>query len=235
MRQVLLASDPSEEAQNRIFRSIADEVRKDTVEFHNAQSAFVKLIREFVQTREQMFSEEEKAFAQYIKAFKDSSVKLGNLPKRAESLLSALEDSGSRTSQIVAALEAGLHEAADSYRREVENVRGSFIAARDQFNTEATSVGKTLNNTIAALNDYTSKLSQTVSSSVRIGEDLGKSVNDFSSQIGAVRSRMESFATDLGQIAADVKAIDQIVDELVVILRDRMLALTMVSQNERPI
>jgi hypothetical protein len=235
MRQILLASDPSEETQDRIFRTIAEEVRKDTVEFHNTQTMFVKLIREFVQTREQMFSEEEKAFAQYIKAFKDSSVKLANLPKRAESLLGALEDSGSRISQIVSALETGLNEAADSYRRDVDNVRGSFIAAREQFNAEATSLGKTLNTTIATLNDYASKLSQTASSSARISEDLGNSVSGLSAQIGSVHDRIEHFATDLGRIASDLKAIDQIVDELVIILRDKLLALRTVSQNERPI
>src|SRR5205807_1762760 len=51
-RQRLLANDTAEEAQDRIFRRIADEVKKDTVEFHETQKLFVNLIREFAHARE---------------------------------------------------------------------------------------------------------------------------------------------------------------------------------------
>jgi hypothetical protein len=80
MRQILLANDAAEEAQDRMFRTLAEEVRKDTVEFHQTQKLFVNLIREFVQTRERMFSEEEKASAEYLKVLREAATKLGGLP-----------------------------------------------------------------------------------------------------------------------------------------------------------
>ena len=87
MRQILLANDQAEEAQDRYSEPSRKKLRKDTVEFHDTQRLFVKLVREFVQVREEMFSSEEKAFAEYLKVLKDGALKLGALPKRVESVL----------------------------------------------------------------------------------------------------------------------------------------------------
>ncbi len=95
MRQLLLSRDPTEEAQDRVFQGLADEIRKDTLEFHQAQKLFVGLVKEFVQTREEMFAREEKAFSQYIEGLQEGATILGKIqrqyPKRVENLLDSIE------------------------------------------------------------------------------------------------------------------------------------------------
>jgi hypothetical protein len=39
MRQLLLSRDPSEEAHDRVLQTLAEEIRRDTVEFHRAQNS----------------------------------------------------------------------------------------------------------------------------------------------------------------------------------------------------
>jgi hypothetical protein len=169
MRQFLLAGDQSEEPQDRVFRALADEVKKDTVEFHDTQKLFVKLIKEFVQAREEMFSEEEKAFAEYLRSLREAASKLGNLPKRVEGTMAALEAGGARVAEISSALEDNLREAAEAYRRDAAEVGGAFMAAKGELNQQADSLANIAADAARSMSHFAGAVEKAASSAARGG------------------------------------------------------------------
>jgi hypothetical protein len=235
-RQRLISNDTAAEAQDRIFRRIADEVRKDIGEFHQTQKIFVGLIREFTQTREEMFSEEEKAFAEYLKALRDGALKLGALPKRVETTLTALDASGSRIAQITAQLEKTLQESVSTYQAGVQGLVAAFSTGRTLLDSECASLAKTIGNVANGLSGHTTTLGQMSSSAAQAVADFQKVVAEFSSSFGAGKKDIEIIVKDLQRIAADLAAVDQIADDLIRVLRDHITSFDKaLSQNERTI
>lgn len=234
MRQLLLAGDRSEDAQDRIFRTLADEIKKDTIEFHDTQKLFVGLIKEFVQARERMFSEEEKAFAEYLGALRESAAKLGNLPKRVESTMSALQGSGARIAEISATLEDGLRGAAQSYQRDEAALAAAFAAARDDLTQRAASLAKITGETSRGLGEFAGSLEKASSSASRSADEFSASAAALAAGIGAAQRNVSDLTRDLDRIATDLRAVDQIVGDLIGILRDHVAALNAEpSRHER--
>jgi hypothetical protein len=235
MRQILLASDQAEEAQDRIFRTIAEEVRKDTVEFHDTQKVFVALVKEFVQAREGMFSDEEKAFAEYLKALKDGALRLGALPKRVETVLSALEKSGTRIGEISSGLENGLSVTAERFRRDVDSLTGSFVGSRRQLGDEILSLAQAISDVAKQTEAVHATIGQSASVAEQTAKIFGDSVSGFSSKVDDARGGIDSLIKDLGRVATDLRGVDQITDDLIRILRERLAVLNDAFQRERPI
>jgi hypothetical protein len=234
MRQVLLAGDQSEDSQDRVFRTLADEVKKDTVEFHNTQKLFVSLIKEFVQTREEMFSEEEKASAEYLRTLKEAAAKLGNLPRRVETTMNALENGAARIAEVSATLESGLRDTADSYRRDAASIADAFAAARGQLNQQADALANIAGEAARRMSEFGGAVEKAASSAARSADDLTKTVGALATGIGAAQQNIGGLAEDLDRIASDLRAMDQIVGDLIGILRERIAALDeKSSRNER--
>jgi len=235
MRQILLANDQAEEAQDRIFRTIAEEVRKDTVEFHDTQKIFVKLVKEFVEAREGMFSEEEKAFADYLKALKDGLLRLGALPKRVEAVLAALEKSGARIAEISSGLEDGLGATAQRLRRDVDGLADSFVDGRKQLGDEILSLAQAVNEVAGRMDGFRAALGQSASSTEQAAKRFGGSVGEFSSKINDATQQIDSLLTDLNRMATDLRGVDQITDDLIRILRERLAVLNDAFHRERSV
>lgn len=235
MRQILLANDQAEEAQDRIFRTIAEEVRKDTVEFHDTQRLFVKLVKEFVQVREEMFSSEEKAFAEYLRVLKDGALRLGALPKRVESVLAALEKSGSRIAEISSGLENGLSNTAERFRRDVDSLTGSFVASRKQLGDEISSLAQATSDVAKQMEPVRATIGQSASSAQQAARAFADSVSGFSSRINDARQGIDSLIKDLSRMATDLRGVDQITDDLIRILRERLAVLNDEFHRERPL
>ena len=84
LRQLLIASDPDEHRQDEVFQSLSQTLREHASEFDRGQKALVVLIKEFVGTREELFSREEDAFQKYISQLERSSALTQKLNDAAE-------------------------------------------------------------------------------------------------------------------------------------------------------
>ncbi len=78
-RQMLISIDRSEDDTDAEFHRLADQIRRDTVEFHQAQELLAKFILEFVKTREENFTREQRAFKKYIDRLDTSQAALSEL------------------------------------------------------------------------------------------------------------------------------------------------------------
>jgi methyl-accepting chemotaxis protein len=235
MRQILVASDQAEEAQDRIFRSIAEEVRKDTVQFHETQKVFVALVKEFVDARETMFSDEEKAFAEYLKALKDGALRLGALPKRVETVLAALEKTGVRIAEISTGLETGLSETAERLRRDVDSVTDSFVGSRKQLGDGIVSLAQVVGDVAKQIEAVRATIGQSALATEQIAKTFGESVSGFSAKVNDARQEVDGLVKNLGSLANDLHGVDQIMDDLIRIIRDRLAVLSDAFQRERPV
>jgi len=235
MRQILLASDRAEEAQDRIFRTIAEEVRKDTLEFHDAQKLFVKLIKEFVQAREEMFSDEEKAFAEYLKALKDGAQRVGALPKRVETVMVALENTGSRVAEISSELESGLRTTAERYRHDIDGLTDCLMAGRKQLSNEIVNFAQGINEVAKRVGDFRDTMKNSVASTEQATKMFNDSVNGFSSRIHEAERGIGGLITELSRMTSDMQGIDQITDDLIRVLRDRLGMLSETFHRERSV
>ena len=234
-RQVLLASDQAEEAQDRIFRSIAEEVRKDTVEFHETQKVFVALVKEFVEVRETMFSDEERAFAEYLKALKDGALRLGALPKRVETVLAALEKTGTRIGEISAGLETGLSETAERFRNDVDGLTDSFIGSRKQLGDEIVSLAQVIGDVAKQIEAVRATIGLSALATEQTAKTFGESVSGFSSKVNDARQEVDGLVKNLASLANDLHGVDQIMDDLIRIIRERLAVLNDAFQRERPL
>jgi ABC-type transporter Mla subunit MlaD len=141
MRQLLLASDPGEEARDAVFQSLAREIRERTVDFHQAQSRFVALVQEFGSAHERMLSREEAAFERYVARLEAGSAQLGRLqeqyPERVESLLATLGDANARLERVG-------REAEQEHVRLREQLTRRILAAREAQEAELSRTAQTL-------------------------------------------------------------------------------------------
>jgi methyl-accepting chemotaxis protein len=230
MRQLLLSRDPGEEAQDQLFRSIADEVRKDTVEFHDAQKLFVKLVREFVQAREDLFAREETASAEYVQNLQDGAALLGEIqktyPKRIEGLLTAIETSGERLNDRCGQIEQSLARIAQSYAMGLEKDRDSLASAREAFQSELTTLRSAITESSSQLTIHYKELSELAQAYPQVGSTLVGAVAALSEAIKDVKGPIETLRGDIVRVGGDMRSIDKIVDDLVRILSEQMSALS---------
>jgi hypothetical protein len=205
MRQLLLSRDPGEEAQDRIFQTLADEIRKDAVEFHRTQKLFVDLVREFVQTREDLFVREEKAFAQYVERLREGATVLGKIqlqfPKLGEDLINSLEAGATKIKAIWSDQETTFGNIAKSYTEEFEREK-------------------------RMLSQHTEEIGRLAASYPQAGAVLTRSARELYDAVLQARQGVAGFSGDIAQISTDVKAIDKIVDDVVRLLRERLNALS---------
>jgi hypothetical protein len=235
MRQLLLANDRSEETQDRIFRSLVDEIRRDVVDFHNTQKLFVKLLKEFAQTREQMFSDEEKVSAQYLNALKNAAQRIGEIPSDVEGAMNMLRESGGRIADAAISLDSDLTTTIANFRSNLEAIGESFTITRNRISDELDAFAQTIN----SANDRISSVSASAEKGSLVAEGaanrFGASVDGFTSKVNDAGVKLQRLSEDLSRIAADLNEIDQITDDLIRILRERIDMLAATAHRERSI
>lgn len=177
MRQLLSSRDPTEKDYDTRFRELADEIRKDTVEFHDAQKLFINLITEFTKTREELMSREEKAFAEYVEHLKAGTTILSKIerqyPEKVEALLDAIDESARKLKERLDQVEAAFSHTATVYAEDMERERKSLAEGSRDFN--------------AQLSTLRSVLSEDVN---RERESLAEANHDFNNQLNALRSTL---------------------------------------------
>jgi hypothetical protein len=87
-RQALFAYAPGQQDQDTFYRNLEEELRRSASEFRKSQAELLEMLRLFIETRQTLFTDEERASRQYV----------GNLTKAAE----VFDDLNSRYPQIIA-------------------------------------------------------------------------------------------------------------------------------------
>src|SRR3989442_1518324 len=101
MRQALLARDPSEDAREAVFESLAEELRKHTVAFSSSQKQLIRMIDEFVRTRRDQLTSEEGAAAAYVKHLETATHQLSTLAHSLANGTSAVHDELTRAAKTL--------------------------------------------------------------------------------------------------------------------------------------
>lgn len=91
-RQLLFAYAPAQQDQDTFYRNLEEELRRSATEFRKSQADLLDLLKIFIQTRDILFAEEERASKKYIKGLsKAASIFDGFHEKYPELISSALE------------------------------------------------------------------------------------------------------------------------------------------------
>jgi hypothetical protein len=175
------------------------------VEFHRTQKLFVDLVRECVQSREDLFVREEQAFTKYVERLQEGATVLGNIqlrfPKLGEDLLNSFEIGVAKIKTIWTEQETTFGNIAKAY-------------------TEAFEREKQM------LSQHAEEIGRLAASYPQAGAALTRSARELYDAVLQAKQGVTGFSGDIGQISIDVKAIDKIVDDVVRLLRERLNALS---------
>lgn len=272
-RQTLHSRGVLEEERGAILRNLRNELTQHTETFADSQSRLVSLIQEFVSTREELFSEEERAAQEYVDQIKRSGHLLDEVDEtyrsklrefrervsdQLEALEATLEASRNRTeemeknveaalgtyraqsqelleislqqneraqSELRAALEANRGLVNDAIQRHEQRVRRLSAAADEYLDAEETAGGaiRELSEDLAAARSELRRFRERLSEIPDIVEQLPEELESAMRNLGEEAEKASSELSEtLNRIVEDVHAIDQIVDEVVEVLSERL-------------
>jgi len=253
-RQLLLSADRSEEDIDAEFHRLADKIRQDTVEFHQAQELLTKFILEFVKAQEANFTREQRAFKRYIEHLESSETALlgfiQDFPARTNSFVNDFRALGgpiktlhddlvtllSEQSTAYATTAQAFRSQIDELSSAVKNALTDHAEHLKQFD-KATQQGIQLATTFAtSAKDADGAISQTKDAVTELNDNL----KQVAQEIGKLPDETRDALKGLGEAAnearqtaksikSDVEQIDRIVDEIVNALSRRMSAPSLVS------
>jgi len=239
-RQILITTDPAENQREKIFQSLAGDLRQNANEFDSAQRKLVSLIQEFVSSREELFSREEQAFQKFLDGLERGSQILTEIettyPQRLQETLSTfdkhlvtLDKTVSDAGQSVGDLCAAARERSEDLARTGRNVEEHMSESVQHWDDASRSLTTALNTSAESLKLATgeavtlqSELKDT-QGAVRViveqlqllPEQVGQVVQNIGVETTAAN---ENTASLLSGLLQDVKAVDKIVDEVTELL-----------------
>jgi hypothetical protein len=248
MRQALLARDPSEDARSAVFESLAEELRKHTVAFSSSQKQLIRLIDEFVRTRRDQLASEESAAASYVKHLEAATQQLSALAHSMASDAGAVHEELTRAaSNLRLKLDESAEASSSAAVKLSRAVEGAFGASVASLVTASAEIGSQVAATRDRLAEFQSSLGSlatALADSSKGFSILAASTRESASQLvalpGAVSSLPAEAAAGLKQvvatateaqaqvaghlvrIAADLRDVDQVFEDLVKLLTDRL-------------
>ncbi len=225
-RQLLLSWDSSDAYFDREYQSIADGLRTDAAKFRDAQARFVGLVTEFVKTREELLSGEEKVFGEYVAALKEGTSVLAkiqrNYPKRIDGLLEDIAAVSGRVSNAASSIEATVTALTQTYAREFEENRRVLAAARSDLENQAAAAQLAIGNSLSGFAAHAEGLRQAAASHVSGSQSVRDANTKLAEQIAESSAEVSHVVGDLKRLAAEVKAIDEIIGDLINLLSNRV-------------
>jgi hypothetical protein len=208
MRQVLLSLDPSEEARDALFQSLAKEIREQTVEFHQTQARFVKLVTEFTSAREKMFSREEKVFTRYVERLDAGASVLGRLqeqyPARIDELLAKAELARDRFAALNQQMEEQIGKWREAMDTRIEAAGSQHEAAIRASESAVTKAGEGLEAQTRALLEVVEKASPDLSDRVR---EIEGALAKYASSATSVSEGLRGVADQASTTREDLRAL----------------------------
>lgn len=236
-RQVLITHDFQEEDQHRVFQSLATQLRENARDFDSAQRQLISLIKEFVATREELFSQEEQAFQRFLSGLDSGSQILTEIettyPKRLQSALATIEDHLLVLDGAVTGTTRNLAELCTTAKRGNEEVQSSASAILIQLSessgkwAEASQAAingldtsrRTLRNQVEAVRELREKLDGVVHSFEQLPAQISEAMMHWGAKS---RANHDELADLFSGLLADVRAMDVVVDEVASLLSKRV-------------
>ena len=221
-RQVLFTHDAVEEDQDRIFRSLASELRRNAKDFDLAQRQLVSLLKEFVATREQLFSLEEQAHQRFLSGLESGSQILTEIetkyPNRLRSALQTIGTHVTALDETVTEAARNLTELSTSAKEGNKEIRTSASALLTALAEDSRKWGEVSRAARDGLDGSTS--------AVRVREEAVKSTLDgMQISMSAARKNHDELAAEFSRLLTDVRAMDQVIDEVASLLSKRVAGL----------
>jgi len=210
-RQLLFAYSPVQEDQDIFFRSLEEELRRSATQFKRSQAELVELVTQFLETRELLFSEEEKAARRYI----------ANLQKASDVLGLAVSGEGSAVTRALGDCAKGLAQLKD---RVAELSTASQRVSPDIFPQLSSELGRltlSASDVVRQLHLMRGSVESLTKASDQLPLDAKKLVDGAKERTVAVATDLR---TQVARISADLSAIDTILGDFVNLVVKRLAA-----------
>jgi hypothetical protein len=208
-RQLLFAYSPAQADQDIFFRTLEEELRRSATEFKRSQAELVELVKEFIEMRRGLFSEEEKAARKYVhnleKAIALFDGSFSNYPAMISSTLA-------NCAQSLNGFKEKLRELTEAAEHIEPRRLSEVVAQFDNVKTNAGGLAVEISSLKATLEDL-----RTLAGSLpaTIKEQLGSTKND----LDKVRSDL---SIKVASIQSDLTEIDKVLTDFVSITQARI-------------
>jgi hypothetical protein len=208
-RQLLFAYSPSQAEQDIFFRTLEEELRRSATEFKRSQIELIQLIRDFVEARKGIFSDEERASRQYIqslekaiKIFEDSAA---NYP----SVISSSLSSCTASLKVLQEKSLELSQAAQTIAPErIREIGDQLASVKDRSGDLA-----------HGLTVLQASLAQIVQSASSLPAHIGQHLREAQAEFEEVRRQLRS---KLDEIQVDITSIDKVLTDFVTLTQERV-------------
>jgi CII-binding regulator of phage lambda lysogenization HflD len=239
MRQALWSRDPGEDEQEVVFKSLREQLREHATNFDHAQKRLIALIEEFVDSREKLFGREEQAFTRYLKTLDDNWMRLNQIAAleatRLESASKALDDGAARVSSASETLAAKLSSTGQQLES-LKTLMQRLAQVMDERAKAIAGVGSSLNPLVSVLTAATTDLQALRQATQAAAADVKSLATVLTAMPAGLKSAFDGAAGDVvrlhGELTAkmrlladDVNGIDQVLDQLTALLKNRIASL----------
>lgn len=208
-RQLLFAYSPSQAEQDIFFRTLEEELRRSATEFKRSQVELIALIKEFVEARQGLFADEEKASRKYIRSLEKA---IGLFDESAANYPATISSALASCTQSLTLLQEkslDLSRAAQTLTPDhITGIVAQFKAVRDQSGDLTEGLGL-LRTAVLELERSTAALPD------RVSEHLSGVQLDFDKVRMHLRQRVEA-------IESDVTAIDKVLTDFTILMQERV-------------
>jgi len=229
LRQLLMSWDSGDAYFDREYQTIADGLRTDAAKFRDSQARFVQLVAEFVKTREELLSDEEKVFAEYVSGLKESTSILSKIqrdyPKRLADLFQKLDSLGDSVGQAAGRIQNTVTGLSDTYGQEFEKSRTALAAARAELESQIVALQAVFKSGLAGFTEHAESLKRAASSHAESAALVRTATGQLSTRISETGDEVSKVVNDLKRLTGEVKTIDEIVNDLLTLINDRIRAL----------
>ncbi|MDA2935014.1 hypothetical protein MYX82_11835 [Acidobacteria bacterium AH-259-D05] len=244
MRQVIVISDPQEKVLSEVYDEIAEQIRTHWSEFSDAQKGFVGLIKEFLGTKEKLFSQETEAFKRYVTNLQDLSTTLARFEKQhsahwekitnqmAQSLKKVHEQASESLTQSQQ-IRTGIQDSVKKFQQLIEQNTSALerqVQSLDNWNQRVERITKdtsqsvdALSHTVKAVNSHFTELGQKSKALVTDFDQFkDRFVGTLSNLSSSTRNVSDQTTHWMKETAKDLQAIDSILDEVAEVLKDKL-------------
>ena len=228
-RQLLMSWDPGETYFDKEYQTIAEGLRTDAAQFRDSQARFVQLVTEFVRTREELLSGEEKVFSEYVSGLKEGSTILSRIqrdyPKRIDGLLVKLDELAVGVAQAATKIQSTFVDMSGTFAQEFDGSRAALAAARTELESDVAALQGAFRGGLAGFAEHAEGLRNAASSEEESAALVRNATVQLSQRVGESGAEITRAVADIKRLTVEIGAIDGIVDDLLRLLTERIRAL----------
>lgn len=200
-RQLLFAYAPAQLEQDTFYRSLEEELRRSASAFRKSQAELLEVLKTFVETRESLFVEEEKASKKYVKSLSKAVASFDTISDTYPDLISSNLERASaavmtmknRLESLVTATNQINPQFVTQMQPYIENIKVSFSKLDEISQQVATSLRKAGDAANAVPQEFTTAAANIRQQGDQLREDLKKRLEVIGKDLGEVDSILTEF------------------------------------------